>query len=403
MPDCPASLPMVSIHVPICNEPPDRVCRLLMTLAALDYPLFEVVVVDHNTDDPKLWEPAARDCARHDARFRFFHLGRLPSGRAGALNFARVQANSQAEVIAVLDADATVPRHWLRDAALGFADPRVGIVRSPYLVRISALDSVGGWAEWATTEDAALDLALSQSPWLSTAPTVSFARGPADFATMRLQSARRAFGAAQIVRRQWRLLLSPFDRALTYRQRWRVVAGWLPWAGDALSLLLLSASLMLTISLSLAPWRFGVPAVLCALPPLLLACRLVGIRDAGVGRVITDLALSHTVARAFWDGLLARGAPRLQSADPRQMPSWTNGVQREELALLLLAGTALAGIATVHGVTTWPAILWCGVLLVQSVPYIAAVSATALATLRAWRPVSSRPALRPVARTGAGD
>ncbi len=403
MPDRSASLPMVSIHVPICNEPPDRVGRLLMTLAALDYPAFEVLVVDHNTDDPGLWEPAARDCARHDTRFRFFHLGRLPSGRAGALNFARAQANSQAEVVAVLDADVAVPRHWLRDAAAGFADPRVGVVRSPCLVRTSALDSVGGWAEWAMTEDAALDLALLRSRWLAATPVIASERAPADFAMTRLQTARRAYGAAQIVRQQWRLLFSPFDRTLTLRQRWRIVAGWLPWAGDALALLLLAASLMLTISLSLAPWRFGVPIVLCALPPLLLARRLARIRNAGADRVITDLTLSHTVARAFWNGLLARDALCLQPTDPRQPPSWTDGLRREELALLLLTWTALAGIAAVHGLATWPAIVWCGVLLAQSVPYVATVSVTALAALRGWRSVTPPPSLRPVARSGAGD
>jgi len=411
MPDCLASQAadcldlqaMVSIHVPICNEPPEQVCQLLAALAALDYPAFEVLVVDHNTADPKLWEPTARDCARHDTRFRFFHLGRLPSGRAGALNFARAQASNKAEVVAVLDVDIAVPRHWLRSAVLGFADPRVGLVRSPCLVRKSALDSVGGWAEWAITEDAALDLALLQGRWPSAVPAVSSDRGPGDFATQRLQTARRAYGAAQIIRRQWRLLFSPFDHALAFRQRWRVLAGWLPWASDALSLLLLSASLLLVISLSLAPWQSGVPAILCILPPLLLICRLASLRNAGLGVVITELSLSHTVARAFWNGLLARDAPCLRPADPRQMASWMDRLKREELALLLLTWTALAGIATVHGFATWQAILWCAALLAQSMPYVAAVSVTALAALRPWRPAASRTGLRPVARTGAGD
>ena len=412
MPDCPASQAsdrfashaMVSIHVPICNEAPEQVCRLLAALAALDYPAFEVLVVDHNTADPKLWEPAARDCARYDARFRFFHLGPLPSGRAGALNFARAQANDQAEVVAVLDANVDVPRHWLRDATSGFADPRVGIVRAPCLVRKSALDSVGGWAEWAITEDAALDLALSQGGWLAAAPAVAADRGPVDFTTMRLQAARRAYGAAQIVRRCWRPLFSPLARELTRRQRWHVVAGWLPWAGDALALMFLLMNLTLTIGLSLAPWRFGAPVILCTLLPLgLLACRLARARTAGPGAVITELALSHTVARAFWNGLLGRNAPSLHPADPRQEPSWADGLSREEFALLLLTWAALAGIATMDGLATWQAILWCAALLTQSVPYLAAISITARTALRKWRSMAARPSLRPVARTGAGD
>ena len=56
MPDCSSLLPMVSIHVPICNEPPDRVRSALASLAELDYPAYEVLVVDHNTVS-STWEP----------------------------------------------------------------------------------------------------------------------------------------------------------------------------------------------------------------------------------------------------------------------------------------------------------------------------------------------------------
>lgn len=402
MPDCPALpppalLPMVTIHVPTCNEPPDRVRRLLAALAALDYPAFEVLVVDHNTSDPALWEPVARDCARHGARFQFFHLGYLPSGRAGALNFARAQANGRAEVVAVLDAGTVVARNWLRGVMPGFANPRVGVVRSPYLMRTAALDSVGGWAEWAMTEDTALDLALLQGRWLSAEAGVPCASSPADFAMQRWQTARRAYGAAQIGRRCWRRLFSPFDRELTFRQRCRFIAGWLPSLNDALSLLLLIVNLTLLIGLSLTPWRFGLPVVLAALAPVgLLACRLGSRRtDAAT----TGLALSHTVARAFWNGLLGGSAPGLHP----HPPGWTDGLVREEAVLLLLSWAALAGIAAAHGLAVWQAVLWCVVLLAQSAPYLAAMTTTALAARPEQQPRVFRRAVGAVARTGAGD
>ncbi len=83
-----ASLPKISIHLPICNEPPLMVRRTLEALAALNYPDFEVLVVDNNTTDPALWEPVAEHCSRLGPRFRFFHLGKFPGFKAGALNFA---------------------------------------------------------------------------------------------------------------------------------------------------------------------------------------------------------------------------------------------------------------------------------------------------------------------------
>ncbi len=401
MPDCPALPVMVSIHVPICNEPPDRLCRLLALLAALDYPAFEVLVVDHNTADPGLWEEVARECARHGARFRFFHLGCWPSGRAGALNFARAQAADRTAVIAVLDVGAVVERNWLRDSVLGFANPQVAVMRSPYLVRKAALDSVGGWAEWAFTEDAALDLALLQKRWLLADPAVPFEYGPADFALQRWQTARQAYGAAQIGRRCWRRLFLPLDRELTLRQRWRFVAGRLPWVGDALCLPSLIVTLGLPIGFAAAPWRFGVPTALVTLA--LLIWRLGSVRGSRTDAAITRLALSHTVARAFWNGILGRSTPGLHPARGSQMPTWTAGLWREELALLLLTWTVLAGIVTVHGFAAWQAALWCVVLLVQSAPYLAAVTVAAMAATPARQPRAFRRTTGPVARTGAGD
>lgn len=403
MPDRFPLLPMVSIHVPICNEPPDRVRRALASLADLDYPAFEVLVVDHNTPDPTVWEPVAQECARRGSRFRFFHLGRWPGGRAGALNFARTQATHRAEVVAVLEPNALVARNWLHDAVSEFADPRVGVVRSPYLLRKAALDGVGGWAEWTVTEDAALDLALSQARWLSAEPETPLDCVPADFAESRRRVARQAYGAAQIGRRHW-LLLSLFDRTLTWPQRWRVVAGWLPWAGDALGLLLLWVSLALSLGLVIGAGRFGTSTALCTLLTAgLLAGRLARLRSVPVGAVVQELALSHTAARAFWNALLGKGLSYQDPAHPQLAPARQGGLVREEVALLLATGAALAGTAAVHGLATWQALAWCGALLAQSVPYLAAVSMTWRPALAARQRAAPRPSLGGVARSGSGD
>ncbi len=42
-------LPKVSIHVPAYNEPPEMLIETLDALARLDYPDFEVIVIDNNT------------------------------------------------------------------------------------------------------------------------------------------------------------------------------------------------------------------------------------------------------------------------------------------------------------------------------------------------------------------
>jgi hypothetical protein len=58
-------LPFVSLHVPAHNEPPDMVIQTLESLLRIDYPHYEIVVIDDNTDDERLWRPVADWCASH--------------------------------------------------------------------------------------------------------------------------------------------------------------------------------------------------------------------------------------------------------------------------------------------------------------------------------------------------
>src|SRR5271167_1730767 len=66
-----ARLPKVSIHVPAYREPPDMLLRTIDSVAQLDYPDFECVVVINNTPDPAFWEPIERRCRELGPRFKF--------------------------------------------------------------------------------------------------------------------------------------------------------------------------------------------------------------------------------------------------------------------------------------------------------------------------------------------
>src|ERR1700730_9098939 len=76
-------LPMVSLHVPAHNEPPDMVIETLRSLLRLDYPRYEVILLDDNTDDEDLWRPVEAWCQRHAVKF--VHLADWPGGQDGAL------------------------------------------------------------------------------------------------------------------------------------------------------------------------------------------------------------------------------------------------------------------------------------------------------------------------------
>jgi Glycosyltransferase like family 2 len=127
----PAHLPKVSLHVPAYNEPPDMLIETIRSLDRLDYPNYEIVVVDNNTRDPEVWQPVARWCAPR-RRVRFVHVEQLPGYKSGALNLAlRRYTDPAAELVGVVDADYLVDPSYLRRVVGYFADPRIAFVQTP--------------------------------------------------------------------------------------------------------------------------------------------------------------------------------------------------------------------------------------------------------------------------------
>jgi exo-beta-1,3-glucanase (GH17 family)/cellulose synthase/poly-beta-1,6-N-acetylglucosamine synthase-like glycosyltransferase len=454
-------MPKVSIHLPICNEPPHMVKLTLDALARLDYADFEVLVIDNNTTDPALWEPVADHCSRLGPKFRFFHLGKWPGFKAGALNFAMRETAPDAEIIASLDSDYIVAPDWLRCMVPQFANPRVAIVQSPQdyrdndgsffkrlmfweyagffqlgmvtrnernaiiqhgtmsLIRRSAMESSGNWAEWTITEDAELGLRLFREGWEAVYSPHSFGRGvmPDDFAAFRKQRFRWAYGAMQILRGHASALFNPFNRELTLGQRWHFITGWLPWIGDALGLAFLVMGLAWSIGLIVAPKLYEFPIVLFMLPSIGLfffkiaqilalykarvACGLPDRLAAAVG----GLALSHTIGKAVWKGLFIRSAPFLVTPKMEGAPALIKGLvmAREELILLALTWAAMIGVGLAHHLATWEATLWCVVLLTQSLPYLAAVTVALVAAFPAHAEATRQAPARAGALLAAGD
>ena len=247
----PARRPRVSVHVPVHAEPPEVVIGTLDRLAALDYPDFEVLVIDNNTADPRLWRPVEAHCRALGDRFRFLHVEGLAGAKAGALNWALPRTDPAAELVAVVDADYHVRPDWLRRTVGHFEDPRMGFVQSPHayrdyeqsrfgrwasweyavffatgmvslnehnagltvgtmsVIRRAALEEAGGWAEWCLTEDSELAIRIHAAGYDSVYLTERFGRGliPETFAAYRKQRFRWTYGPVQEIRRHWRLFL----------------------------------------------------------------------------------------------------------------------------------------------------------------------------------------------------
>ncbi len=145
--------PKVSVHLPIHNEPPEVVRETLEALAKLDYPDYEVVVIDNNTKNPAVWQPVEADCKRLGEKFRFIHKEGVKGFKAGALNLlcwgeelfnektGAVEGklpplvNSDPDIIALIDSDYVVNPNWLKSMVPHFYFTRLDDNSSGKLVK----------------------------------------------------------------------------------------------------------------------------------------------------------------------------------------------------------------------------------------------------------------------------
>jgi len=424
-------LPMVSVHMPAYNEPPEMMIETLDALAALDYPRFEVLVIDNNTKDPAVWQPVEAHCATLGKRFRFFHQSPLAGFKAGALNFALRHTASEAEVVAVIDSDYKVHPRWLRDLTPQFLESDIAIVQAPQdyrdsqenafkamayaeyrgffyigmivrnernaiiqhgtmtMVRRQVLTEVDGWAEWCITEDAELGLRIFETGLAATYIPRSYGRGlmPDTFIDYKKQRFRWAYGSVQIMRRHVRTLLFGQRGQLTFGQRYHFLAGWLPWMADGINVIFNVGALCWSAAMLVAPTRVAPPLLVFAILPLVLFVFKVGKliylyrTRVGANRVQTlaaalaGLSLSHTIGVAMLTGFVKTGLPFFRTPKQAGKQALVQALLAARSETLFLIGLCLAsvGILLRLGVESLDLLAWSVMLLIQGIPYAAAL------------------------------
>ena len=422
--------PKVSIHVPCYNEPPEMVKQTLDALAALDYPDFEVLLIDNNTRDPEVWQPVRDYCAQLGPRFRFFHVAPLAGFKGGALNYVLPHTAADAEVVAVIDADYCVNRNWLKHMVPHFTDPKIAVVQSPQdyrdgeqtlfkklcyaeykgffhigmvtrndrnaiiqhgtmtMIRRSVMDELG-WADWTICEDAELGLRVFKQGHSAAYAHDSFGQGlmPDTFIDYKKQRFRWAYGAVQIMKGHARSLFLGQNSALTRGQRYHFIAGWLPWIADGLNIFFTVGALFWSAAMIIVPQRVDPPLMIFAIPPLALfffkfgkimflyrrALRVGPLRS--LQAAIAGLALSHTIAKAVLYGLFTKTIPFFRTPKMASNHGFWMAMSeaREEVFIMLLLWGAALGITLVQGFPSSDVQLWVVMLLVQSLPYLAAL------------------------------
>ena len=297
-------------------------------------------------------------------------------------------------------------------------------------------------------EDAELGLRLMRSQLRTVYVDQVMGEGltPDSFADFKKQRTRWAQGGMQILKANWRALLipaatgTPTAERLSLSQRYHFLAGWLPWFGDALHLVFVLASLAWTFAVLAIPASFAFPLALYMMPlaafclaklvmgPLLywrrVACSWKGI----VGAAVAGMGLSHAIARGVVAGLWGRshvfhvtgkGNGNLQAyaderadgqaqgqaqgqpqgdklAIPVKPKRWRLAASsvREEAMLFFGLLLAIAAVAITRESGERESLFWMGMLVLQSMPYLAAM-------LSAWAAALSATGSVPVAQAQA--
>ena len=399
----------------------------LDAVARLDYPNFECVVVINNTPDAALWRPVEEHCRTLGERFKFVRVENLEGYKAGALRVALAHTAPDAEIIGTIDADYVLDPDWLKDLAPLFADPRVGFVQSPQdhrdggrslmhaamnaeyagffdigmvqrnefngvvmhgtmcLIRRAAIENAGGWSSETIVEDTDLGLSILEHGWIAHYTNRRYGRGllPDTFEAYKRQRHRWAFGGFQLVRKHWRRML-PWAVGLSREQKREYGIGWLNWLGsDAIGVVVALLNILWVPFVAFA--NIAVPDRILTIPIIaaftvsvahfvaLYRLRVRASPGQMLGAVCAAMSLQWTVARSVGFGLIHERMPFLRTAKggvARKGPDFP-AFWEAVIGALLLVGAATLVITNykqVHEIN-----IFAGVLLVQSLPFLAAV------------------------------
>ncbi|MBI5131843.1 MAG: glycosyltransferase [Rhodopseudomonas palustris] len=423
-----AHYPKVSIHVPAYFEPPEMLKQTLDAVARLDYPNFECVVIINNTPDPAFTQPIQDHCRELGERFKFINAEKVQGFKAGALRIAMERTAVDAEIIGIIDADYVVTPDWLKDLVPAFDDPRVGLVQAPQehrdgdrslmhyimngeyagffdigmvqrnevngiivhgtmcLIRRAAMDMAGGWSSDTICEDSDLGLEIMEHGWLTHYTNTRYGYGllPDTYEAFKKQRHRWAYGGFQIIKKHWRRFL-PGNSRLSQDQKREFGLGWLNWLG-AESLGVVVAILNLIWVPIVAFADIAIPDKILTLPIIAsfvvtLAHFLVLYRlrvkinvPQMLGAMLAAMSVQWTVSRAVAQGLItehlafartSKGGLTLMSVEFQAFWEAVIGV-----LLLIGAGVLVASnsFRQIHEIY-----IFAGVLVLQSLPFLAAV------------------------------
>ncbi|MDD5202005.1 MAG: glycosyltransferase family 2 protein [Sulfurimonas sp.] len=418
-------VPSVSIHVPAYKEQPHVLKETLIALSNLNYTNFEVLVIINNTPEEYYKAPIKELCKELGERFVYLDI-ECTGFKAGALNKALPYANSDTEILAVIDADYVISPNWLVDLVPIFDDPKVAIVQAPQdhrdgnesllktamnaeyagffdigmverneenaivahgtmlMIRKSAFDEVGQWNTDTIVEDSELGLRLFEAGYSAHYTNRRYGHGllPDTIEAFKTQRHRWAYGAIQILKKHWPHFM-PSSKTLTKAQKHHFVTGWFFWLSDALGpvtavLNIVWVPVIIFVGVTIPTIALTVPILTAFLVNVIHAFVLYRTRVKAnfyhsLLGAIAAMSLQLTIFKAVYDGFVKDKLPfkRTEKGGNTKKVSTDNSNQEAILAILLIG--SFAGLILTNEQEIVEVYVFASTLLVQSVPYVSAM------------------------------
>ncbi len=284
------------------------------------------------------------------------------------------------------------------------------------LIRRAALVAVGGWSSDTIVEDTDLGLLVLEHGWQIHYTNRRYGHGllPDTFEAYKKQRHRWAYGGFQILRKHWRHLL-PGARSLTREQKREFALGWLNWLGaESIGVVVAILNLVWVpvvafVGIAIPDKILTVPILAAFVVSLVHFVALYRLRVAipprqMFGAVFAAMSVQWTVARAVGFGVWTASLPFMRTAKggaTRKGPDFP-AFWEAVLAGLLLIGAAvvvLTNYKQIHEIN-----IFAVVLVVQSLPFLAAVGIAALEGSRFnefayWRSLEAKLAVAALPRS----
>ena len=274
------------------------------------------------------------------------------------------------------------------------------------LVRRTALEAAGGWSSDTICEDTDLGLTMLELGWQAHYTNRRYGHGllPDTFDAYKKQRHRWAYGGFQILKKHWRRFLPGASR-LTRDQKREFSLGWLNWLGaEALGVVV--AILNIIWVPVIAFLDIAVPDRILTIPILgafvvsfahfvtLYRLRVRTNTGGMLGSVFAAMSVQWTVARAVGFGVIKDHMPFVRTAKGGMRRRTDFHAFWEAVLAGLLISSAAVLVAT-NAKEIREINIFAVVLLIQSLPFVAAVSLAVMERTRlnefaTWRAIDAR-------------